>query len=427
MHTDPHERLDKVLHLHFSDRVTSVGWSFLTSYLSNPDCSLQKLVLAPGTISDRDNTALLNSLAMNNTTVRLDLEIHHSNPSLRWLGISTGLKSPNSALVRLDMSSCNVNDEGALLIAVALTGNTALKSLKVGYKNSVTPAGWILFFQLLLDSGFNSCLEELSLISTKIDDKGAALLAEWLVASTSLKNLDLSHSQSVTASGWVKCVGVMAAAELVLENLALCGTTINDEGDTMLADLLNATSTLASLDLGSTAITTNGLSVFADVLRRPSSNLKVLTINYCNDDFICNLATALAHNANLEVLDALDFNITDRGWRAMESTLCDISSIGAIYNSNHTLHTLDLGYLTCSDTIEYLLEVNYNRNKVEVARTKILQFYLSDVAAIRPAFDGLAMSVLPIAVAWLGRDRRGFSTLYHLLQGMPSLYSHSDP
>ncbi len=154
----------KVLHLQFSNHVSLAGWSFFTSYLLNPDCSLQKVVLAPVAISDRDATASVNSLAVTNTSARLDLQIHHSSPSLGWLGMSTGLKSPNSALVRLNLGGCDVNDEGAVLIAVALTGNTALKSLNMSsYRSdhSVTPAGWIRFFQLLLDSGFNSCLEEL--------------------------------------------------------------------------------------------------------------------------------------------------------------------------------------------------------------------------------------------------------------------------
>jgi len=307
---------------------------------------------------------------------------------------------------------------------VALTGNMTLKSLDVSsYRSdhSVTPAGWIRFFQLLLDSGFNSCLEELSLGSSNIDDEGAALLAEWLVASTSLKNLDLSGNRFVTASGWAKCVGVMAVAELVLEELDLNYTNIDDEGATLLTDLLAKTSTLISLKIYYTDITTSGLSAFADVLRRPSSNLKVLKISDCNDDVICDLAT------NLEVLDVFwTPHITNQGWRAMESALCDISSISAIYNSNHTLHTLSPPDGTHSGTFDYLLETNYNKNKVEVARTKILQFYLSNVATIRPTFDGLAVSVLPIAIAWLVRDRRGFSTLYHLFQVMPSLYSHSD-
>ncbi len=148
----------------------------------------------------------------------------------------------------------------------------------------------------------------------------------------------------------------------------------------------------------------------------------MLNLHPCNDDVICDLATALAHMSKLEQLSVFTTNITDRGWRAMESSLCDISSIGAIYNLNHTLRMLCNVCLSPNDTLGYLLEINYNNNKVEVARTKILQFH----ATIRPTFDGLAMAVLPIAISWLGIDRHGFSTLYHLLEGMPSLYTHTE-
>ncbi len=75
------------------------------------------------------------------------------------------------------------------------------------------------------------------------------MLAEWLVARTSLKNLNLSQIQFVTASGWAKCVGMMVLAELVLGEVNLHSTNIDDEGATLLTNLLAKTSTLISLKI----------------------------------------------------------------------------------------------------------------------------------------------------------------------------------
>ena len=119
----------------------------------------------------------------------------------------------------------------------------------------------------------------------------------------------------------------------------------------------------------------------------------------------------------------------------MENALCNNSSIDKIfYHSNHTLHTYSEneewdGLRSVDDVADsvgnalcYLLEINNGKNKAEVVRTKILEFYFSDFANIRPAMDGVAMSVLPTAIAWIARDRLGFSTLYYLLHDMPSRF-----
>ncbi len=74
-----------------------------------------------------------------------------------------------------------------------------------------------------------------------------------------------------------------------------------------------------------------------------------------------------------------------------------------------------------------MLETNYNKNNFEVFRTKILTYYFSDVATIGPAFDDLPMTVFPDTIAWIGSDYLGFSTLYHLLRGKPSIFRFAQP
>jgi len=431
----------KVLHLDFSSLVTSLGWSELSAYLSNSECSLQKLVLT-AIIAYTGASSLVNSLALNNTLKCLDLGIRlaHHEKRIAWRIISPFFRSPNSALERLDLNLGPIDDEGALLaIAILLAENKALKALSLSYSISITPAGWTRCFQWLLDSGSKSNVEKLVFNTTNIDDVGAALFANWLVAQTSLKELIFSSNSSITASGWIQCFSVLAESENALEKLVIWSTNIDDSGAALLIDSLGTTtaSNLISLHLcDNNGITTNLMPSIVDVLLQSTSfpKLKELGIDIVDDDFLSGIAAAMAYNTNLEVLSCYTDAARRRQWRAMETALCNNSSIDTIiYHSNHTLHTYsekeEWDCLRSADVADsvgnalcYLLEINNGKNKAEVVRTKILQFYFSDVANIRPAFDGVAMSVLPTAIAWIDRDQLGFSTLYFLLRDMPSRF-----
>lgn len=281
----------KVLHLHFSSLVTSLGWSKLSAYLSNSECSLQKLVLTARDIAYQGASSLVNSLTLNNTLKCLELDIRasHHEKRIAWHSISPFFRSPNSALERLDLELGRIDDEGALAIAILLAENKSLKALSVPTSRSITPAGWNRCFELMLDSGSKSNVEELVFNGTNIDDDGAALFANWLVAQTSLKELILYRNTSITASGWIQFFGVLAESEIALEKLVLWGTQIDDSGAAFLIDSLGKTtaSNLISLDLCKNEITTDLLPSIADVLLQSTSfpKLEELGIDIVDDDF----------------------------------------------------------------------------------------------------------------------------------------------
>ena len=421
----------KALDLSHQEFVTSVGWCTLSSYVSNQNCPLQRIDLSSNKIGDEGIASLGNSLAINTALKMkyLDLSGCKSVTSTGWNGFSTCLRTANPSLEGLKLDGCEINDQGAVAIATALSGNGSLKTLSLCRNKFVTSAGWIHCFQLLLASGSKSSLEELSLTSNSIDDDGVTLLANWLVSYTSLKVLDLSDIRAISAAGWVGFLRVLVDSHLALEKLFLDGNNVDNDGVALLVNLLANTNTLMALDLSSIPISADRLIAFAEVLRvTPSSSLKELLIpgfsSKFNDEIISCFATALAHNGNLEVLNFLDSGeISMIGWNAMERALCDNASIDTIYNSNHTLYKIfDIDFEQPPDQICYLLEINYNKNKSEVVRAKILKYYFSDVATIGPAFDDVPVTILPSAIAWMGRDGLGFSTLYHLVRGMPSLF-----
>jgi len=164
-------------------------------------------------------------------------------------------------------------------------------------------------------------------------------------------------------------------------------------------------------------------------------------------------ASALAGNKTLKMLnfeccmdeDSSDDEndnelVTERGWEAMSTLLCNKSSIMNTYNSNHTLHSLCAGdtgadheTMGLPDNLSSYLDLNWNKNKVEVARQKILQTHFStdDHNSKMQVFLDMDLEIMPVAIAWMGRPLpigwegtqvSGLSLLYNFTRRLPDLF-----
>ena len=158
-------------------------------------------------------------------------------------------------------------------------------------------------------------------------------------------------------------------------------------------------------------------------------------LNQANDEVVADFASALVTNTSLESLDfGPTRSITTRGWDAFAHILCNTASTDSIYSSNHTLRNVS-SPSTISD-LQHLLDLNYNENKADVARQKILQFHFTEENNLQEFVD-MELAVLPQALSWIGRDVTsqngnlwraigrnilGFSLMYRSLQSMPSLF-----
>ena len=232
---------------------------------------------------------------------------------------------------------------------------------------------------------------------------------------------------------------MLANSDLKLVELSLSSINIDDDGVALMIDFIVKTSTLIRLDSDFTSITAYGMKTFINGLRSTSpSKLKELNILMetgspliAIDEILSGLATALAHNTHLETLRYINDNDDETNqlpsWNDIATALCDDSSIAAIYSSNHSTHHVNVSYCTLPCELNFLLDTNYNRNKFEVFRIKMLRYYFSDVAKIGPSFDDLPLTLFPDAIAWIGSDYFGFSTLYHLLRGKPSIFIFAQP
>jgi Leucine-rich repeat (LRR) protein len=300
------------------------------------------------------------SLATSRKMKRIDLCWSRSITPVGWRGFSEGLTSPLCPLLELDISECEINDEGALAIASALTENT------------------------------------------------------------SLEKLVMAHNRNISSLGWIECFLIMWKNEIRLKQLDLSDNNINDYGATMLATTLVKMSSLESFSLtGMTSVSSFGWQEFADP--RSLSKLRVLRLGKSHntppidDSVIICFVDALIGNTSLIDFQFYGYELSEVGRRALANALCDKSSLVNTFLSNHTLQSIDY-----HRDLRPLLDMNECENKFEVARKKILATHFGDIdACVRTIFAPMPTPTLPTALSWIGRDRREYSMMYHVLHSMP--------
>ena len=187
---------------------------------------------------------------------------------------------------------------------------------------------------------------------------------------------------------------------------------LNDDTLVALAESVAKNSSLKELYMDGSNCSSQGWTRFFNMLRRHTQ-------------------------CSLEVIQLSKGDVDDAGWRALSCVLCDKSSIERTYTSNHTLRTISLttrrgeeeDYPSRWETPEIpdhvvasLLRLNSERDKTVVARHKILTHHFHSDSTSIQVFVGMSASTLPHAMEWIGRDNLGFSLMYRVVRGIPSLF-----
>lgn len=353
------------LNLRWGKRVTPEGWRILSKALSDPHCTLETLDLGYGTsimscgmLCTEGVTALGTALTANKLLKHLIIGSKRVCEE-GWLAFSQCLRSPTVALESLFLEKCKISDQMMVAIVGSLAGNVTLKKLGFGKIELITPAGWAESLRLLLNPGCT--LEELIITASNIDDGVVAVLVELLAGTRSLRTLGLQNSQSVSSAGWMS---------------------------------------------------------LSSALQQPSCALKKinLTHDFSHDGMIY-FVQALATNTCLEELNLCGHYVSMRSWNILSRVLCDESSILNTFSSNHVLNEVNAEDVP--DSIVSLLQMNKNPDKASVARQKMIALHFS---AISEYTLDLETTVLPRTIEWIGRDDLGYSLMYNLLRGMPSLF-----
>jgi len=195
---------------------------------------------------------------------------------------------------------------------------------------------------------------------------------------------------------------------------------------------------LEKLDLQKNCIADIGAVKLASLLKDTNCNIKVLALQ---DNIIGNLgarsiAKALSINHTLEAVYLDGNRISEEGWDAFTSILCNPSSLDATYSSNHTLTSLvgnEKEQHIPNKELLALLQLNKGANQSEshikkksyVIRQKILQTHLTSDFDMEPfTKEDMTLKMIPHVLAWVGRDEedaQSHSAMFSLLKEMPTL------
>ena len=397
---------------------------------------IQRLFLREYNMENKVAVTLGRLLCISNTIKVLDLsgndgeneEGGHvgSITSVGMKFISAYLKLENPSLIYLNLSDNYIGEEGAKHLAEGLTNNSTLKSLYL--KNSdIRPRGGLALAEALRDNSTLELLDLFNAISPALGNEHVLADSGWDILFTALK-----HS--------------------ALRRIDLGCNDIKDSQISSLVDSINTMLSLDSLGLGNVSVTSSGWMNFFTLLQQTGNVLERLThlnivgIEYkISDEVLVCIANALAGNTSLVDLCFDDDSLTETGWSALERTLCNKSSIDAIYDSNHTLERTTS---PVSSSIICFCMLNRGTDKTEVARQKIIQYhFLEGNGSNMHGIMKLDLEMMPHVIGFFGsydivtqitdydydddddeghaspiEKVAGLELIYRLTRGMPSLF-----
>ncbi|EJK66341.1 hypothetical protein THAOC_12749 [Thalassiosira oceanica] len=302
----------------------------------------------------------------------------------------------------------NLNDDEMAVCIPSLAACTGMRSLTLAYLNLSTNSCAALrgVFPRM------ATIREVVLRGNSLDDDCTRLLAQGLSGCKQIQSLKLCHNRISDNGLDVLVQGLPASVDALL----LSGNDITLARHVLLLRF-------RVLNIWGNTLCPGGTRVIASSLANPECRLEYLYLSQSNigDDGTAILADSLRNNQSLVLISLGNNNITERGWNAILSILCDTSSINATYNSNHTLQDLDGYDVLIPQDVEMMLHLNQGKDKRRVAANKILQShrYLD----MRPLF-GMELGLLPYVVAWLehfakSRPDLKLSSIFEFVRAMP--------
>jgi len=414
------------------NQITSVGWRALSTVIRHPNCKLVKLDLHNTGIDDASANLLGNALYCLPSLRALILSANRSISSSWWPTFLGRLAQ--TSIESLDIGDNYIEHDGLLM----LTNIGSLKSLDLRNMRFASPRGWQSFIISLQRRGTQ--LVKLDLSYNCICHRSLVDLGNLLGSMSSLKTLKMdclvcpNGSDDIAPQDWQTLFTSLQDSNLGLVRLDLNQSNLDNEGMELLIQLVTSMTSMKHLSLKNNSVTPTGWRPLTDYLQSPNFALEVLYLDgsTINDDTVIAFATALAYNRTLKFLSLDDCTdddgndlITERGWEAVSTLVCNKSSIMDTYNSNHTLEYL--GEMNLPDDLPSYLELNKNKHKVEVPRQKILLTHFSDVydTSEMQEFLDMELEVMPNAIEWIGRDIFGLFAMYNLMRRLPDLFDSS--
>ena len=403
------------------------GCKALRALMNNPACKIQLLDLRDNDLDDECMTVLIDGLVTNRSIRMLNIENQDCVTTRGWRILTDALSKRHVTIEDLRLGNNDIDDGFAIALGASLTTNKSLTNVDLTSSNNITSIGWRGFVNCLRSPGCG--LEGLNISGCNINDQGLDVISAALTINKSLKRLNMSDNKNISSYGWIACFHSLMDSEVRLEALNLSRNGIDDLVSGELIILLAKIGTVQSLCLcGMTGVSTNGLCMFANLLR-PNSGLRLkelrIGISYPlrrTNKLFYFFVEALANNTCLESLMMCGFDMPDDGEVMLTQILCNTSSIAATYHSNHTLREFICTPSECLPReVKVLLKANEHTNKADVARWKIVARHFNDVECSIRIFDSMSAPMLPNALSLFCRDSCRYAMVNQLLQSMPWL------
>lgn len=304
-----------------------------------------------------------------------------------WNSLGSFLRN-NDNLSQFEVRNFVVGHEDAQNLVTALRLQSQLKNLRLS-DNIFGRDGCIALGNTLSRWHPSNKLEILDLSYNSIHNEGLQALGSGIMNCLSLKRLNLSGNQSITADGLRSLYPLLQSESHSLEGLHLYGTNFGDDAAIALSEIL-----------------------------RGNRFLKDLSFD----------------------VDVETAGITAVGWSAFSALLCETSTVNGTYLSNHTLTRLgNYDYKGTPKDIQRLLKTNKYQNRQVAAICKILWGHPD--LDMEP-FYKLKMQFLPSVISWFERvepieeqpiedeligesqrccQSRKLSALYKFVRAMPDL------
>ncbi|XP_076836000.1 NACHT, LRR and PYD domains-containing protein 3-like [Brachyhypopomus gauderio] len=173
------------------------GVKQLSALLEDPHCTLETLHLPDCGITEEGCAALSSALRSNPSSHLRELNLTHNKPGGSGVKqLSALLEDPHCKLEKLDLSVCSITEEGCAVLASALRSNPSsyLRELNL-YRNEPGDSGVKQLSALLEDP--HCTLEKLDLSVCNITEEGCAALCSALRSNPSshLRELNLDFNK----------------------------------------------------------------------------------------------------------------------------------------------------------------------------------------------------------------------------------------
>jgi len=297
----------------------------------------------------------------------------------------------------LHLDSINIKDVQVSTIADGLIANKALKKLTLSGNDPITALGWHMFFRHL-GKAEGLDLDFLDISNNNIDDLGISDLGR-VINCCKPKFLDLSYNESITPGCWARLALMLSQSSTLttMKEIKLSGNTIDNEGISVLGNMIKNNTSLTKLTLGSVENVTGffGWTPFLLDLCSPNSALVDLSLysNEINSDGLAVLARWVANNSKLKYLDlSSNIEVTPGGWHTFFVTL---------RNHNLVLETLDISNnVINSQAIASLVESLGNNLKSLDLSSNIVPMGIEDIRALSNLLRSPNCSLMKLNLCW---------------------------